>query len=148
MNTINKFDGDYSFLSNFYNALVEYRGVAYRNSEAAYQAQKTLNVKTREEFTDLSGAEAKKKGQTIDLRTDWDDVKVTVMYEIVHNKFAQNPDIRDKLIATGNAEIVEGNHWNDTFWGVCNGTGKNMLGKILMRVRKEMVPFTSIKKEN
>lgn len=148
MNTINKFDGNYSFLSNFYDSPVEYRGITYRNSEAAYQAQKTLDMNIRKEFSDLSGAEAKKKAQTIDLRTDWDDVKVTVMYEIVHNKFAQNPDIRDLLVATDDAEIVEGNYWNDTFWGVCNGTGKNMLGKILMRVRKEMVPFASIKKEN
>lgn len=148
MNTINKFDGDYSFLSNFYDAPVEYRGITYRNSEAAYQAQKTLDMNIRKEFSDLSGAEAKKKAQAIDLRTDWDDVKVTVMYEIVHNKFAQNPDIRDLLVATDDAEIVEGNYWNDTFWGVCNGTGKNMLGKILMRVRKEMIPFASVKKEN
>ena len=42
------------------------------------------------------------------------------------------------LLATGKATLVEGNSWGDTFWGVCRGKGKNMLGKILMRVRKRL----------
>jgi hypothetical protein len=61
------------------------------------------------------------------------------MYNIVKDKFLRNPDIRQRLLYTINDDLVEGNNWNDTYWGVCNGIGQNKLGKILMRVRKEIV---------
>ena len=60
------------------------------------------------------------------------------MYEIVKDKFSRNPELRVKLLNTGDIELIEGNYWGDTFWGVCNGKGENHLGKILMRVRKEL----------
>lgn len=60
------------------------------------------------------------------------------MYEVCRAKFLQNPDLADKLVATGDAELIEGNTWGDTVWGVCNGSGENRLGEILMRVRSEI----------
>lgn len=60
------------------------------------------------------------------------------MYLVVKSKFEQNSDLKDKLIATGDEYLEEGNTWNDTYWGVCRGKGKNILGKILMRVREEL----------
>jgi predicted NAD-dependent protein-ADP-ribosyltransferase YbiA (DUF1768 family) len=60
------------------------------------------------------------------------------MYQCVKDKFTRNQDLKEQLIATGNEELVEGNTWGDIYWGVSRGRGKNMLGKILMRVREEL----------
>jgi predicted NAD-dependent protein-ADP-ribosyltransferase YbiA (DUF1768 family) len=57
---------------------------------------------------------------------------------MVRLKFSTHQELRERLLATGEAELIEGNTWNDTFWGVCKGEGQNWLGKILMEVRKEL----------
>ena len=74
------------------------------------------------------------------LRPDWERVKLGLMKEIVTAKFAQNEDMLQQLIATGSMTLTEGNMWNDTFWGVSlkTGKGENHLGRILMRIRKEL----------
>ena len=83
-------------------------------------------------------AEAKKRGRKLDLRPDWEKVKISLMYEICMCKFMQNPTLRDSLLATGNALLVEGNNWGDYFWGKVNGNGENQLGLILMDVREKL----------
>lgn len=134
---IDSFDGEYDFLSNFYNCPVTYKGITYRNSEAAFQAQKVTDVYTQVRlFTDVTASMAKKAGRNCDLRKDWDDIRVDEMREIVLQKFLQNPRLEARLLATGNAVLIEGNWWNDRFWGVCKGEGCNMLGMILMEVRE------------
>ena len=135
---INSFDDKYAFLSNFYECKVEYNGIVYGSSEAAFQAQKTLDIEERLQFATLTPMQSKRKGRKVALRPDWEDVKVLTMYEIVLAKFTQNPDLAEKLIATGDEELVEGNYWHDTFWGVCDGVGTNFLGKILMDVRENI----------
>lgn len=60
------------------------------------------------------------------------------MYEIVKAKFLQNKEIKEKLLLTGNEELIEGNTWGDRIWGTVNGVGENRLGKILMQVREEL----------
>ena len=72
------------------------------------------------------------------LRKDWEQVKDDIMYEVVRAKFIQHPILAQQLLDTRDAELIEGNNWGDTYWGVCNGYGKNMLGRILMRVRDEL----------
>lgn len=76
----------------------------------------------------------------VDLRSDWEAVKVTVMEEIVRAKFTQNEDLKWRLLTTGDACLEEGNTWHDTFWGVDakTGEGLNHLGRILMKVRDEL----------
>lgn len=135
---IDKFDGEFSFLSNFFECPVTFDGLTFKNSEAAYQAQKTLDVKDRMEFTTLTGGKAKRKSRKIQLRSDWDKVKFDIMYKICSVKFNQNPELAQRLLETGEEELVEGNTWNDRVWGICNGQGMNMLGKILMRIRSEL----------
>ena len=81
--------------------------------------------------------QAKRLGRKCLLRKDWEEAKDHAMLSVLRAKFA-NPELKEKLIATGDVELVEGNHWNDTYWGVCNGIGKNMLGKLLMQVREEI----------
>ena len=133
---IDNFRGKYAFLSNFYDAPVEYQGLLYKNSEAAFQSAKTLDIEKRKQFCELDPSTAKKKGRNIILRYDWEKVKDAVMKEVVYNKFSNNLELREKLLATGDAELIEGNTWNDIYWGICRGRGKNKLGKILMEVRK------------
>ena len=89
-------------------------------------------------FSQASPSEAKAAGRKIDLRSDWEEVKDKVMYEIVLAKFTQNPDLKKKLLATGDEHLEEGNTWGDTIWGTVDGVGENRLGKILMRVRDEL----------
>lgn len=135
--TITQFRGAYSFLSNFYPAPVRFEGDLYPSVEHAFQAAKTTDRKQRARFRKGSPAEAKQNGRQLQLRPDWEHVKLGVMETLVRAKF-QHPDLREKLLNTGTAALTEGNQWNDTFWGVCHGHGKNHLGKILMQVRREL----------
>jgi len=136
MKTIDRFRGKYYFLSNFYGAPVMYGGIEYRNNEAAFQAQKDPDRAV--EFALLQPNEAKRRGRHVNLRKDWENVKDDIMYAIVFDKFNRNPELREALLATEDAELIEGNDWGDTYWGVCEGRGKNHLGRILMRVRDEL----------
>ena len=140
MKTINQFRGQYYWLSNFYTAPIEVDGIHYLNNEAAFQAAKCNNFKDRVFFSDLAANEAKWLGRRIQLREDWEQIKDEEMYKAVLAKFTQNPDLMEKLLQTENTELIEGNTWNDRYWGVDlkTGKGENRLGKILMRVRKEL----------
>lgn len=131
-----EFRNEYYFLSNFYNAFVRYNDLTFKNNEAAFQAMKC--PERASEFCNLYGAAAKRLGRRIQLRKDWGTVKEQIMYAICLAKFIQNSDLRELLIRTGDALLIEGNNWNDREWGVCSGIGENKLGKILMRVRNEL----------
>lgn len=141
---IDIFDGEYAFLSNFYECKVIYGGLSYKNSEAAFHAQKTLDLEKRKEFTKLNPSQAKKLGRKLELRKDWEQVKTQVMYEILIAKFAINKDLKEKLLATGDAELVEGTYWHDNCWGNCycekckNIKGENRLGRLLMQLRENL----------
>ena len=138
---INEFRGDYAFLSNFYPAPVSYMGQTYANNEAAFQAQKTLSAREQRKFCIFrmhNPSDAKKLGRDLTLRPDWEKVKVRLMYEICMCKFMQNPELRDKLLATGESTLIEGNNWGDYFWGKVNNCGENQLGIILMDVRAKL----------
>lgn len=140
MREIMTFRGAYSFLSNMHKASFEWDGRIYQNSEAAFQSAKSLDPAVRDTFSDMSGVIAKRAGKRLMLRSDWEDVKDGIMEEIVRAKFLQNPDLRQKLIDTGDMELTEGNSWHDTYWGVDvrTGRGENHLGIILMRIRAEL----------
>lgn len=130
----------FQFLSNFYEAPVEYGGLTFGNNEAAFQAQKCLTREEKLRFTELPPGKSKHLGRHVPLRPDWEKVKVGIMEEIVRAKFMQNPELAEKLLATGDKVIVEGNTWGDTCWGVDSrtGQGENHLGKILMKIREEL----------
>jgi ribA/ribD-fused uncharacterized protein len=135
------FSGRYDWLSNFYLYDVTIGGYTFPSTEHAYQAFKTKvpeqfqMVRLASRYGKPSPAEAKKLGKKVTIRSDWEQIKIQVMRDIVAAKFLQNDNLAVKLIQTGDAELIEGNYWNDTFWGVCNGVGENWLGKILMEIR-------------
>ena len=135
---INEFRGPYYFLSNFYEAPVIWNGITYKNNEAAFQSAKTINISVRETFATMDPSTAKREGRRVVLRSDWEEVKYQIMYEICLAKFTQNKELRERLLATGNEYLEEGNTWGDRIWGTVKGKGNNWLGKILMQVRKEI----------
>lgn len=132
---IESFEGEYSFLSNFYPCRIEVEQYVFNNAEAVFQAMKCKQENDRDAFQSLTGAEAKKLGRRIEMRDNWDNVKVEAMRRALLMKFTQNPVLAKKLVMTGDAELIEGNQWHDTFWGVCNGVGANYLGMLLMELR-------------
>ena len=137
---IDDFRGQYAFLSNFSFSLIERRGIRYMTVEHAFQAAKTRSRAEKQMIAALRKArEAKEVGNAVQLRPDWEKVKVKIMRNIVRQKFSQTPALIHRLIATYPARLVEGNTWNDTFWGVCRGKGKNWLGIILMEIREELM---------
>lgn len=135
---INSFTDEYAFLSNFFEIPVTYRGITYQNSEAAFQAQKSLDPAVQAEFAALDPQRAKRRGRRIALRADWEEVKFSEMLAIVTAKFEQHPELAEKLLATGDEPLEEGNTWGDRTWGTVGGSGKNLLGKILMQVRDKL----------
>lgn len=135
---IDSFRDDYFFLSNFFLCNITIGGITYGSAEAAFQAQKVLDDEEKKRFIDITPLQAKRLGKKVELRKDWEEVKVNIMKEVVRCKFFQNLNLAEKLLQTGDAELIEGNKWRDYFWGMCNGKGKNNLGKILMEVREEV----------
>lgn len=133
---INSFRGDYGFLSNFHYSKIEIEGITFLSGEAAFQSFKDLDKQIS--FAKLTPAEAKRKGKSVSLRADWEDVKIRIMYDVTLAKFEQNEDLKQLLLLTGDKQLVEGNYWNDTCWGVCGGVGSNLLGEILMIVREQL----------
>ena len=137
-NVINKFRGEYAFLSNFAPCKVVYNGRTYRTVEHAFQAAKSLDVSEQKIFLFVGEpSEAKKWGRQIHLRPDWEQVKEGIMKDLLKQKF-NNLNYKEKLLATDNSTLIEGNNHKDTYWGVCNGVGKNRLGILLMEVREEL----------
>ena len=114
----------------------------FKNTESAFQSYKDLS--RQNDFEILDARTAKFLGRQVDLRNDWDLVKDDIMYKVVKAKFQQNEELLERLKATGNMLLIEGNDWHDNYWGDCTCNkckhikGKNKLGKILMKLRKEL----------
>lgn len=138
MNSIDRFWGEYRWLSNFYPSLLNLDGRDYPTVEHYYQASKA-STEEDHEFVRLSPSpgEAKERGQKIPLRIDWEENKVSVMRYALEAKF-QNTGLRTALLETGDLQLEEGNTWGDTFWGVCRGKGQNYLGRLLMEIRETL----------
>lgn len=151
---ITRFAGTYRFLSNFATAPVTFEGEAYPTVEHAFQAAKALPEQTGV-FWDAAQHQpvtrrwrdrirmagdpgsAKSLGRQVPLREDWDDIKLTVMKTLLLEKFRPGTHHLTRLLDTYPAELVEGNTWRDTFWGVYQGRGENHLGRLLMEVREQ-----------
>ena len=142
---ISVFRNEYAFLSNFYPCTVNFEGLTYRNTEAAFQAQKCSSEEDKVKYTLIKNpVRAKQMGKKEpNLPANWGELSLEVMLGVLRAKFAV-PELAEKLLATGDAELVEGNTHHDNLWGNCtcpkcvNKVGQNRLGKLLMQVRKEL----------
>jgi len=142
MSDITRFRGDHAFLSNFHPADIEFEGAHYPTVEHAFQAAKTTNLEEREKVRlAATPTLAKRLGRKVGMRRDWEAVKVNVMRELLRLKF-QHPELRARLLATGDVRLIEGNTWNDRTWGCVwvktQWVGRNLLGQLLMQVRAEL----------
>lgn len=141
---IDRFDGEYSFLSNFSASPFYIDYILFPTMEHYFQASKAID---QNDYLRIASAstpgKAKRLGRQIQLRPDWEEVKDEVMLIGLRKKFA-NPELRNLLLTTGDEELVEGTTWHDNEWGNCtcprckNIPGKNKLGKLLMQVREEI----------
>lgn len=138
---VTSFSGGWRWLSNFYPCVCVYEGDVYPSSEHAYQAAKfPRGHEARRTIAVLPTPGATKRFAKTFKHAhskDFHGRKLTVMKDVLRSKFLMNRDLQDKLVATANpaVELIEGNTWGDTYWGVCDGQGKNHLGKLLMQVR-------------
>lgn len=135
---IDRFDGDYRFLSNFYPAEVWFEGLRFPSAEHAYQAAKYMCMDDRLKIMNLTAGQAKRYRGKSPIRADWFAIKIRVMIQVVADKFSRNSELADLLLKTENAVLVEGNDWGDCFWGVCGSQGENWLGVILMEIRNSL----------
>lgn len=113
----------------------------YSSVENEFAASKTNDLGKKIEIFLADPPTAKKLGRKAPLRHDWEEVKFTVMRNLVFQKFFDDFQITKWLNSTGDAYLIEGNDWGDVTWGKCQGKGKNWLGLILMEVREEFRPF-------
>lgn len=149
---IDSFFGNNRFLSNFWPAIVHYKGDEFCTVEHAYQAAKSTDPIVRRNIANLSihqAGRAKQMGRSHLNRFDWEAVKLDVMEELLREKFSER-FLREALLASHDRELIEGNTWNDRYWGMTKSletgelVGENHLGKLLMKIRKDLSDLTSL----
>ena len=143
-NVIKEFKGENRFLSNFYPCDFVYEGLTYHTAEAAFQAQKCSTEEDKIKYTEVTNPVAAKRmgKKEPNLPANWNEIRYDIMKKILTAKFAV-PEMKEKLLSTGDATLVEGNKHHDNYWGQCicerclakNVAGQNRLGKILMEIR-------------
>lgn len=146
---IEGFKESHQFLSNMYPVeiaiVTKSRSQSFGSVEAAFQSMKFLDPQLQVQFLTLDGYAAKKLARALkdSIRPDWMDIRVRVMAYCLQQKFS-HPELRQALLNTGLARIVEANYWHDNFWGACTCgkcaplTKTNMLGQLLMQIRGEI----------
>lgn len=140
--SINRFKGEYDFLSNRFPCRVLWDGLEYRSAEAAFLASKCKDEKERKVYAGCTTDKAVLRGKDQIPYSGWEEARISIMESILRAKFEQNPALMRKLIETGNCVLLNGNNKQETFWGVdlYSWMGENYLGRILMNIRdKEII---------
>lgn len=131
----------YGAFSNFAAYPIRLKGKTWATTEHYFQAQKFAGTAYEAEIRNAkSPMKAAELGRSrkVRIRPDWDRVKDAVMFEAIKAKFTQHEELRDLLLRTGTARIIEHTE-NDNYWGDGgDGSGKNKLGKALMQLREEL----------
>lgn len=129
---------EFGYLSNYWLAPITIEGVQWKSTEHYYQAQKTLDLTFAEKIRQAATCDqAKNLGNSSQCiyRPDWETKKIEAMNTAIKAKFDQHPDLKALLLATGKATLIEDSR-EDYYWGIgATGTGKNMLGTLLMELR-------------
>ncbi|MCF7843736.1 NADAR family protein [Candidatus Gracilibacteria bacterium] len=136
------YEHEFYVFSNYSSFMLEWKGKLYPTSEHAYHSEKFEDEKLKEELRNTRSAHDSQKFANANKdkrRSDWDDVKLGIMKEILKEKVLQHPYVMKKLIDSGQKELVE-DSWRDNYWGWGpNKDGENHLGKLWMEVRDELV---------
>lgn len=139
---INQFKDAHKFLSNMFLCDVLLDGVVYPSAENAFQSLKTSDPAIKTQLSQMGPYEAKRFGAALPgLDVDaWNRDRVSHMRQVLRLKFTQNPDLAERLLATGGSELIEGNYHNDVFWGYSLQThkGENWLGHLLESLRQDL----------
>lgn len=138
---ITEFIGSNAFLSNMYEVPIEYMGIVFRSSENLYQSFKSNMPEEIKALAQLDPKLSKRYWRTSPIRNpEFFSKREHYMYIALREKFIQHPILAKMLLATKDAELLEGNWWGDLFWGVDHKTleGQNVLGKLLMQIREEL----------
>jgi len=142
---IRGFTGLYEPFSNFWYVPIIRWGITFSTVEHAYHAGKNKNREYRLRVAAIpTPGKAKRIGQMVELREDWEEYKLDFMYTLVRQKFTKYNDLAALLHSTGNKILIETNTWHDCYWGECicsrcsSKMSKNALGIILMKVRQEI----------
>ena len=143
---IDNFDKAYGFLSNFSESPFVFMNETWPTVEHAFQAYKSREKPIRDHIRGLKESrDAKRAGKAVVYRNDWHDIREPLMEMLVGAKFIQNEELASRLVKTSDQSLIEGNFWHDNDWGDCrcdnchDKPGKNMLGKILMKVRQSLI---------
>jgi len=138
------FSGPLHFCSNFANVPHGIHG--YSTVEHFFVAMKTTDQSIRDQIKyEMSPGRVKRIGRKLDLRPDWDDIKLDVMEHALRLKFKPGTDLARWLMDTAPEELVENNGWHDNYWGDCfcnrciDKPGCNHLGLLLMKIRDELL---------
>ena len=131
----------YGVFSNFALYPIQLKGKRWPTSEHYFQAQKFVGTPQettiRKAVSPMKAAELG-RSRTYKIRQNWDNIKENVMYDALKAKFTQHQELREILLSTQEKILIEHTE-NDGYWGDGgDGTGKNRLGKLLMRLRKEL----------
>ncbi|MDR6968148.1 ribA/ribD-fused uncharacterized protein [Flavobacterium arsenatis] len=134
-------NGHYGEFSNFANYPIKLKNKVWKTTEHYFQAQKfekqEYQDKIRNADSPMMAAQLGRSRKERILK-NWDNIKQNVMYDAVKAKFTQHSDLTQLLLDTKDAKIIEHTE-NDNYWGDGgDGKGKNMLGKILMKIREEL----------
>ncbi len=136
----------YGAFSNLYRREIEFEGEKFATSEHAYQAGKARKPEVRKWLMEAPSpallAMAAHGLYVWDINSDWSKVKFDRMKRVLLAKFTQHQDLKQLLICTGKARLVESatvDNAVNRLWGEVNGVGKNKLGELLMEVRAELV---------
>ena len=133
-----KFLGEKHPLSNFYQSDFSIHKIVFPTVEHFYQSEKPMDIRDQIKITIAkTPQEAKKVGREVICRPGWDKIRLRVMWRALNTKFRQSDHLKAYLLGTGDSILIEDNHY-DNYWGIGNGTGKNMLGKMLMLLRKKL----------
>lgn len=140
-NQIFFYEQEFYIFSNFSSFKLNWKGYDWMTSEHAYHSEKFEDENILKQLKETRSAHDAFKFAVANknkYKKNWDDIKLSVMKEILRAKVEQHPYVKKKLLESGNKELIE-NSWRDSFWGWGeNKNGQNHLGKLWMEVREEI----------
>lgn len=135
MRTIDRFVGKYNFLSSTYPSSVEIGGITYPTVCHAIIASKIDSIEIKKQIAALNGlGQVFRFEKTLEESPEWIACRRDVMKNILRKKFS-DPKLMHALKETDSAYLINTNYWGETYWGCCDGYGKNVLGHLLMEIR-------------